>query len=104
MDVSSVLPRLAALCSTARARFDHGASESAPRRVRALALSFWVIVCGFSLAVLWLNAKPGADFPAYSAWGDVMGTGDIFRFPGVIASPLGVPLSVHAAGSGMLRR
>jgi hypothetical protein len=65
-------------------------------------MAFWPLILGAAAWILVLTGRHGADFARYEAWSSALTSGDIFSLSGTIASPLGVPLSVHSPGPGMI--
>src|SRR4051812_6555330 len=71
--------------------------------IKALfAWALFPVLCAVSAWLLASNAHLGADFPRYEDWSRALVSQDIFELRSRVASPLGLPLSVHAVGTGML--
>lgn len=60
------------------------------------------LVLSSFFALLWDNARGGADFGWYVAWMNAALSGDIFAIPGDISSPVGVPLTQWSNGPGFI--
>lgn len=78
------------------------ALRSGDARNGRIASGIWLLLFAAAAWVLVSNARKGADFYEYEAWGKAFYDSDIFLLGSRVASPLGLPLSVHAAGPGML--
>lgn len=66
------------------------------------AAGLWLVLFTAAAWALTKHARVGADFRGYQAWAKAFYESDIFSLDSRVASPLGLPLSIHSAGPGML--